>query len=333
MGRVLKRVLVALVIVGAIVGAGTFYYGKLKFEAPGPVAEDGGSETVVLLPSGMSVKAIARKLEEAGVVRDARFFEIAVRIQRADGRMKAGEYAFPSGASMADVSRILQMGKSIQHKLTVAEGLTTAQILKLVAEDEVLVGEITEQPAEGTLLPETYLFVRSTTRDEIIERMRAAQQKLIDEHWDKRADNLPFDSIEDAIILASIVEKETALPEERPRIAAAFVNRLRKRMRLQSDPTIIYGLTQGEPLGRGIRRSELDRLTPYNTYLIDGLPPTPICNPGIESLLAVFNPPQTSELYFVANGEGGHVFASSHAQHMRNVEKWRRIERERKNRQ
>jgi UPF0755 protein len=313
-----------------LAGAGTFYYGKIQFEAPGPMAQDGAPETVILLPKGMSVKAIARKLEEASLIRNARFFEVVVRIQRADARLKAGEYAIPSAASMSEISRLLQVGKSILHKLTIAEGLTSAQIVRLVEEDLVLVGEITEPPAEGSLLPETYLFLRESTRDEILKNMRAAQETLLIELWKNRTENLPFDTMDEAIILASIVEKETAVPEERPRIAAVFVNRLRKGMRLQSDPTIIYGLTGGEPLGRGIRRSELDRITPYNTYIISGLPPTPIANPGRDALKSVLSPPESNELFFVASGGGGHAFASTNAQHQRNVAKWRRIEREKK---
>jgi UPF0755 protein len=328
--KFLTRFLIGLVLLLILAGAGTFYFGKVQFEAPGPVARDGAAETVILLPKGMSVKAIARTLEEAGLVRNARFFEIVVRIQRADARLKAGEYAIPSAASMSEISRILQVGKSILHKITVAEGLTSAQIARLVEEHPVLVGEISEEPAEGTLLPETYLFLRQSTRDEILADMRGAQEDLLDELWNSRAENLPFDTMDDAVTLASIVEKETALAEERPRIAAVFVNRLRKGMRLQSDPTIIYGLTGGEPLGRGIRRSELDRITPYNTYIISGLPPTPIANPGKDALKAVLNPPESNELFFVASGDGGHVFASTNAQHQRNVAKWRRIEREKK---
>lgn len=215
MVRFLTRLLIGLFFLAAFIGATAFYYGKTKFEAPGPLAEQGAAETTVLLPKGMSVKSIAKELEESGVIRDARFFEIAIRLQRADGKLRAGEYAIPSAASMADISRILQIGKSILHKITIAEGLTSSQIVNLVEDDKVLLGDVIETPEEGTLLPETYLFLRSTTRHQILVEMREAQQAVFDDHWDDRADELPFDTVEDAIILASIVEKETAIAAER----------------------------------------------------------------------------------------------------------------------
>jgi len=195
---------------------------------------------------------------------------------------------------------------------------------------EVLTGDITRLPPEGRLLPETYLVDRGTSRQAVIDRMEAAQDALIADLWPNRADDLPFDTPEEAIILASVVEKETGIAHERPLVAAVFVNRMRRGMRLQSDPTIIYGLTQGEPLGRGIRRSELDSTSnPYNTYQIDGLPPTPIANPGREAIAAVLNPPDSAYLFFVADGTGGHAFSETYAEHNRHVARWRRIERER----
>ncbi len=326
--RFIKRVLIVGFVAVGLIAGGVFYYGKLQFEAVGPGSNNGANETIVLLPQGLGVRAIANKLSSLGLISDPRIFEVGVRLQGADGRLKAGEYAIPSGASMAEISNILQSGKSLLHKITIAEGLTSAQTVRLVEADTTLLGDVTETPMEGTLLPETYLFIRGSTRDQILHQMEAAQTTLLDELWAARADGLPFDTAYDAVILASIVEKETAIEEERPRIAAVFVNRLKRGIRLQSDPTIIYGLTKGEPLGRGIRRSELDRETGYNTYIIAGLPPTPIANPGIASLRAVLNPPETNELFFVADGTGGHVFASTLAQHQRNVSKWRRIERE-----
>jgi UPF0755 protein len=219
-------------------------------------------------------------------------------------------------------------GKSILHKLTAPEGKTTKQILALVAAHEVLVGDITMAPAEGALLPETYSFTRGETRDELIADMMRARDAVLDELWEKRANDLPIMTKDEAIILASIVEKETGVASERPLIAAVFVNRLRRGMRLQSDPTIIYGLTGGEPLGRGLRKSELERETPYNTYLISGLPPTPIANPGRASIEAVLDPAESDYLFFVADGTGGHVFAATLEEHNRNVVKWRQIERQ-----
>jgi len=226
---------------------------------------------------------------------------------------------------------LLRSGKSILYRITIPEGLTSAQVIRLVEADLVLVGEAKEVPLEGGLLPETYLFQRGMSRNDLIEQMLTAHDNVLSELWQGRSENLPFSTPEEAVILASIVEKETAVAEERVRVAAVFVNRLKRNMRLESDPTIIYGLTQGEPLGRGLRQSELKKVTPYNTYEVDGLPPTPIANAGRASLAAVLNPLDTKELFFVADGNGGHVFAETYRQHQRNVAAWRRIERARAN--
>jgi UPF0755 protein len=223
---------------------------------------------------------------------------------------------------------ILIGGHSIEHKLTVAEGLTSQMAVGLVRGDPVLTGDAGPVPPEGALLPETYLFTRGATRSEIVAKMRKAQQELLDELWVARAPNLPVKTKEEAVILASMVEKETAIPAERPHIASVFVNRLRTGMKLQSDPTIIYGITKGYPLGRRIRQSEIDRATPYNTYAIIGLPPQPICNPGKGSIAAVLSPADTKDLFFVADGTGGHVFAATADEQAANVAKWRGIERE-----
>ena len=302
------------------------YFAWREASRPGPL----GSEAVVLFKPGASVRAMGRQLGDAGAVRYPDLFVAAVRLKGAQSKLKAGEYAIPANASVLDIIDILIDGKSILHYLTAPEGLTSAQILKVVAANEVLVGEITIDPPEGELLPETYAFTRGETRDEMIRDMMKAQDAVIGELWPQRAMELPFAAPEDAIILASIVEKETGIAQERPRIAAVFVNRLKKRMRLQSDPTVIYGISGGEPLGRGLRVSELDRETSYNTYKIYGLPPTPIANPGRSSIEAVLNPADTNDLYFVADGSGGHVFSSTLAEHNRNVAKWRRIEKEKK---
>jgi len=274
------------------------------------------------------VRAIATRLDREGVISDPYIFLAGVRFHRAERDLKAGEYAIPAHASMAAIMGILREGRSILHRLTIPEGLTSEQAMLLVAANPVLVGELPPVPAEGTILPETYSFTRGATRAELVADMRKAASDLMDELWAGRAENLPVKTREEAIILASIVEKETGVPSERPRVAAVFTNRLRKSMRLQSDPTIIYGLVGGKgALGRPIRRSELDRLTPYNTYLVDGLPPTPICNPGRASLEAVLNPPDTDELYFVADGTGGHAFSRTLKEHTERVREWRRIER------
>ena len=324
----LKRVLIGLVVL-AVIGAAAVYaalrYEEARFAAPGPAP----AETIVMIAPGTPLPRIAEQLEQAGVVEDAFFFRIGVIRRDAATALKAGEYGFPAHVSMARITEMLVNHEAILHRLTVAEGLTTAMVMEIVRNDPVLVGELGEIPPEGSLLPETYLFERGTTRAQIVDRMRQAQQNLLAELWPQRKEGLPFDTMEEAINLASIVEKETAVASERPRIASVFVNRLRIGMRLESDPTIIYGLTGGEPLGRGLRVSELERPNPYSTYQIVGLPPTPICNPGRDAIAAVLNPPDGEELYFVADGSGGHAFARTYNEHLRNVATWRRIERER----
>ena len=311
-----------LVVVLALLGVGAWYFEQWNFAQPGPAA----TYKVVMVEPGDHVTTIARHLEEAGVITNADLFRIGLRIRNMQGALKAGEYGFPAHVSMADVAGIVASGKSIQHKLTAAEGLTSEMIYDLVRNDHVLTGEAGPVPDEGTLLPETYLFTRGTTRKELLSRMAKAQAKVLDRLWDARADGLPVKTKEEAVTLASIVEKETAIAAERRHVASVFINRLRLGMKLQSDPTIIYDITKGYPLGRGIRQSELVRASPHNTYAIEGLPPTPICNPGRDSLDAVLNPATTQDLYFVANGKGGHSFAATDAEQNKNVATWRRIE-------
>ncbi|MGD0866906.1 MAG: endolytic transglycosylase MltG [Rhizomicrobium sp.] len=317
-----------IVVVALLAGLvwGAFQLERMHFDAPGPTAANGATETIVLVQPGEGLAAISQELAQADAIDNAILFQIGVRLRGKSGALKAGEYAILSRASMADIMAILASGKSIEHKITAAEGLTSQMIYDLVKNDPELTGDMGELPAEGTLLPETYLFIRGTTRSDIVERMREAQEKYLDAQWDARASNLPVRNKREALVLASIVEKETALPEERRHIAAVFVNRLRLGMKLQSDPTIIYGLTQGYPLGRGIRESELIRATPYNTYVIAGLPPTPICNPGKDAIAAVLNPEVSNDLYFVATGAGGHVFSASIEEHEKNVANLRRFE-------
>lgn len=305
-------------------GAGG-YFAWREASRPGPLAED----TVVLFEPGTSVPAMSRQLQAAGAIRYPELFQAATRVRGDSQKLKAGEYKIPAGASVLDIIDLLVEGKSILHYLTAPEGRTTAQILRLVVADEALVGELTVEPGEGELLPETYAFTRGRTRDEMVRDMMKAQDALVDQLWRDRAMDLPFATPEEAIVLASIVEKETGVAEERPLIAAVFVNRLKNRMRLQSDPTIIYGLVGGKgSLGRPIQRSEIEQPTPYNTYVIDGLPPGPIANPGRASLEAAANPARTKELYFVADGTGGHAFADNYEVHQRNVTRLRAIERQ-----
>lgn len=321
----MRRLLIAILIL-VLIGVGAFFAEQWAFFAPGPAAQRGAS-TIVWIKPGEGSAAIARTLQEARVIPNAALFRLGVQLRGKTAALKAGEYAIPSRASMADVMGLLISGKSIQHKITAAEGLTSRMIYDIVAKDPVLVGAAGPVPPEGTLLPETYLFTRGATRAGILSRMRHAQQKLLAKLWPTRAASLPFHTPEEAVILASIVEKETAIPEERRHIAAVFVNRLRLGMKLQSDPTIIYGITKGYPLGRRIRESEIAAATPYNTYVIAGLPPAPICNPGKDAIAAVLQPEISNDLYFVANGTGGHVFTPSKAQHEQNVARWRQIER------
>jgi UPF0755 protein len=317
-------------LAGALIAAAAGYAGWVwvnqQFEAPGPSQE----QTTLMLPRGAGLIAIAGQLEREGVIEDARLFRLMVQIDQGERSLRAGEYRIPRAASMREIYALLREGRTLMHPVTAAEGLTTAMIVRIVEASDVLTGEITRIPPEGALLPETYMVDRGTPRQAVIDRMEAAQAELLAQAWPNRADNLPYTTPEEAIIIASIVEKETSVPSERPLVASVFVNRLRRGMRLQSDPTIIYGITGGEPLGRGIRRSELDNANnPYNTYHIDGLTPTPIANPGRDSILAVLNPPQTNYLFFVADGTGGHAFSATYAEHNRNVAVWRRIERER----
>ena len=310
-------------LLAALALGGGYYW----FNEPGPAAAN-GEATIVELDHGMGVSAIGAKLESAGLVPSGTFFALWLRISQPGVHLRAGEYSIPSHASMAEIAQILAHGKPILHHVTIAEGLTSAQAVRVLKANDVLVGDVAQSPPEGSLLPETYSFPRGTTRDQLITEMRSAHDRLLSELWPKRNPDIPLKTIGEAVTLASIVEKETAIPSERGRIAAVFENRLRKGMMLQSDPTVIYGLSGGEPLGRGIKLSELQKQTPYNTYTIVGLPPTPIANPGRASIEAVLNPPDSKELYFVANGSGGHVFSSTLEEHQKNVAKWRKYEHE-----
>lgn len=323
---IVKRLIagfVIAIIVGAVLAFGALRYEETKFAAPGPAE----IETMVTVAPGTPLRGIAAQLENSGIIEDAFLFRIGVMRRRSATELKAGEYRFPANVSMARVMEMLRNHEALQHRMTIAEGLTSAMAASVVRDDPILVGPLEEVPPEGSLLPETYLFERGTTRQQMIERMRTAQENLLAELWPMRDPELPFDTMEEAIILASIVEKETSLASERPRIARVFVNRLRIGMRLESDPTIIYGLTGGEPLGRGLRVSELEVPNPYNTYQIDRFPPTPISNPGRDAIAAVLNPPEGDDLYFVADGSGGHAFARSYNEHLRNVAALRRLER------
>jgi UPF0755 protein len=312
----------------ACVAVAVFYWVRVQFDQPGPLA----TSTVFAIPKGDGVSAIAERLEREGVIADRRIFMTSIlyfMYLKGQGSLKAGEYEFSKYASMRQVLDTLVEGKSIEHKVTLAEGLTSQQIVEKIRANPDLHGEIAAIPAEGTLLPDTYKFGRNDTRADIIERMQAAQAKFLAKVWEDRDPDIVVTTPEEAVILASIVEKETGRADERPRIASVFQNRLRKNIRLQSDPTIIYGLVGGKGvLDHPIQQDELDRDTQYNTYKINGLPPTPIANPGRAAIEAVLKPTKTKDLYFVADGKGGHVFAASLEEHNKNVAKWRQVERE-----
>ena len=298
-----------------------------SYFSPGPAARQGASTTVILR-HGASLPEIASDLETQGVVNSGSVFIAAAQITGAARRLKAGEYAFPTRATLAAVIEMIRDGRIVHHYVTIPEGLTSAQATAILTANPVLTGPVTTPP-EGSILPETYEVERGADRSGVLHRMMAARDRLLAQLWPDRRAGLPFRTPEEAVTLASIIEKETGLPGERPRVAAVFVNRLEKGIPLASDPTIVYGITGGTPLGHGIRQSELAATTAYNTYHFTGLPPTPICNPGRASIASVLDPAHTDDLYFVANGTGGHSFAATMEEHEKNVERWRAVERQR----
>jgi UPF0755 protein len=308
---------------------GIFYYGKKTIEAPGPLNED----KVVNIPQGFRKTDIGDLLKRSGVIEADRWTFIgAVYALNANSGLKSGEYLFQKNASLRDVINTIVEGKVVQHAFTIPEGLTSEQIVARIQDSDIFAGSLKEQPREGTLLPDTYNFPRGTTRDQVIQRMQAAQKRVLAEIWSRRSPDTPVRSPEQLVTLASIVEKETGRADERSRVAAVYANRLRQRMKLQSDPTIIYGLVGGKgTLGRPIKRSEITQPSPYNTYVVDGLPPGPIANPGRASLEATANPARTRDLFFVADGTGGHTFTETYDQHQKGVAKLRAMERQQQN--
>ncbi|MBY5348217.1 endolytic transglycosylase MltG [Rhizobium leguminosarum] len=312
-----------LVCVVAVIG---FYYATSTYRNPGPLQ----TNTNFIVRNGAGLTEIASNLERNAIISDARIFRYLTATHLSAGEsLKAGEYEIKARASMSDIMELLKSGKSILYSVSFPEGLTVRQMFDRLLQDTVLEGDLPAAlPTEGSLRPDTYKFSRGTKRSEIIDQMAAAQQKLVDQIWDKRDSSLPLRSKAEFVTLASIVEKETGVPDERAHVASVFLNRLGKGMRLQSDPTIIYGLFGGEgkPADRPIYQSDLKRDTPYNTYVIKGLPPSPIANPGKDALEAVANPWKTQDLYFVADGTGGHVFAATLEEHNANVKRWRKLE-------
>ncbi len=314
-------------IVLVTIGAGlAVWYGKSVFDGPGPSREN---DTVLIKPN-TGVNEIALLLERNRLISDANIFRIGVRAYGNESALKAGEYEVKAGASMREIMELLKSGKSVLYSLTLPEGLTVEQAFARIATNEALTGEMpAEMPPEGALIADTQRVTRGTSRKEVISKMIAEQQELVETIWARRSPDLPLKDINEFVTLASIVEKETGIADERSRVAAVFINRLKKGMRLQSDPTIVYGIYggKGKPADKPITRSDIDKPTPYNTYAINGLPPTPIANPGRAALEAVANPSKTDDLYFVADGTGGHVFAATLEEHNENVARWRAIEK------
>jgi UPF0755 protein len=324
----LSGLLTFLLVIG-LLGVAVLVWSVVESRKPGPLAED----KIVVVEREDDAGTIGEQLERAGVVDSALWFSAMTTLDGSRGSLKRGEYAFKAGVSLRQVEAELIAHKVVQHKLTIPEGLTSDQVVERLRDDDVLIGDVKEPPREGSLLPDTYLFERGDTRQAELTRMAKAQAKAVDEIWAKRAPDLPIKSPGELVTLASIVEKETGKADERPRVAGVFINRLQKHMKLQSDPTIVYGLVFGKgTLGHPITKAELDQPTPYNTYNIDGLPPGPICNPGRAALEAAANPMRTKELYFVADGTGGHAFAETLDQHLKNVAHWRQIEQDAKDR-
>lgn len=324
-GRAIKPLLIAFLF-GLLAAAVAAAWGYATFTRPGPLTAD----HTIVLPRGAGVQAIAEALEGDGAISDALVFQVGVRAYRAERQLRAGEYRIVAGSSMREIMHLLQSGKTVVRRLTIAEGLTVAEVMTLLASADGLVGEVDKMPPEGSILPETYHFSFGDTRQGMVERMQTAMTTTLQLLWDGRRDKLPLTTPAEAVVLASIVEKETALAHERPHIAGVFVNRLRRKMRLQSDPTVVYAVTQGQgALDRALTRADLSITSPYNTYQVHGLPPGPIANPGRDALAAVLQPLDTKDLYFVADGSGGHAFARTYAEHRRNVRRWRAVQRQR----
>lgn len=321
---VFMNFLVSCVMLAVIAAGGAVYFGRQEFFGQGPSAN---GDTFLVKPNS-GVQDIADQLERRGLIRDARIFRLGVRAYGNDQALKAGEYQIKPRSSMREIMDLLKSGKSVMYSLTIPEGLTVQQAFQRVAAEDALTGDMPANlPQEGSLATDTLRFTRGATRQQMVDKLLADQKELVEEIWTRRSSDLPLANVDEFVTLASIVEKETGRNDERSRVAAVFLNRLNKGMRLQSDPTIIYGLFggKGKPGDRPIYQSDIDKQTPYNTYQINGLPPTPIANPGRASLEAVANPSKTKDLYFVADGNGGHVFAENLDDHNQNVARYRAL--------
>ncbi|MCX8474524.1 MAG: endolytic transglycosylase MltG [Sphingomonas sp.] len=282
----------------------------------------------VLIPQGATLSRAATELEKAGAIRSARQFVLLSKVFGGGAPIKAGEYRLLARQSQSDILKDLQGGKTLQRKITVAEGVPSILVHEALMKAEGLTGEVAV-PAEGSVLPDTYAYNRGETRAALLARMQKAMTDYLAQAWARRKPGIAVTTPAEALTLASIVEKETSKPEERRTVAAVYSNRLKQNMMLQADPTIIYPITKGKPLGRRILQSEVRAVNPYNTYAMTGLPVGPIANPGRESIDAVLDPAQSSALYFVAKGDGGHVFSDTYEQHQANVQKWYAIRKAR----
>jgi UPF0755 protein len=332
--RVLSGLFTFVLLIMLAAGGAAFLFDS-KIEAPGPLDRP----RLVVIPKGEGTHEIAARLERDGIVSDRRLFIAGYLWTRFSAwmeggkpvQLKAGEFEVKQNTSIRQLVDLLSEGKTVAYRITIPEGLTTHQIVDRLKADQSLSGEVTAEPTEGTLLPETFVVPRGASRQAVLDTMASEQRKVLEKAWEGRRKDLPLKKPEDAVILASIVEKEAGRNDERGRVAAVFINRLKQNMRLQSDPTIVYGLLGGQAVwNRTIMKTEIAQKTSHNTYQIDGLPPTPICNPGRAAIEAVLNPADTKELYFVADGAGGHVFAETLKDHNANVLKWRTVEKEMK---
>ncbi|MGI9411757.1 MAG: endolytic transglycosylase MltG [Hyphomicrobiaceae bacterium] len=324
--------LLTFLLIAMFGGTGGLIWFNHQVNSEGPLRE----EKLFSIPSGKGTRAIAESLEESGIISSRHVFlshQLAHSIwERTLGRtpkqLKAGDYAIKPGATMRQVAEVIRKGKAVLVSVSVPEGLTSYQVVQRLLVNEQLTGDIGQVPPEGFLMPDTYRVPLKATRAEVVQMMAAEQRKFLSQAWEKRQPDLPFTNVSEALILASIIEKETGPKDDPARIASVFVNRMRRGMRLQSDPTILYGKFGTKvQWGSTIYRSDIEKKTTHNTYQIDGLPPTPICNPGRKSLLAALNPAQSNDLFFVSNGEGGHIFSETVAEHNRAVAQWRKIEK------
>ncbi len=318
----LSGLFTALLVLAGLIGGGIAFV-ESRSRAPGPLAND----RVLIIPKESGLTEIAELLQREGLIEYPWAFRISALLSGNWTKLKAGEYLFKARVSQRDILDLIAEGKAVEHSVTVPEGLTSEQIVARLKENDLLSGDIIQVPREGAMLPDTYKFQRGSTRQAMVDRMTRDQRRILNDIWARRPADLPIKTPQELVILASIVEKETGRADERTRVAGVFINRLNRKMKLQSDPTIVYGLVGGKgTLGRGIMRAEINQATPYNTYVVDGLPPGPIANPGRAALEAVVNHSRTKDLYFVADGSGGHAFAETLEQHNRNVARWRQVE-------